>query len=99
MANKKREPAAFLVAEDRHSDAKIAGICGISERVLGKWKNRPEFAERVQELIAIFADRALKFGLARRERRLNVLDDLHDRILTVMDERSSSSWRSYRANC
>jgi hypothetical protein len=89
LANKKREQAAFLVAEDRHSDSKIAEICGISERALGKWKNRPEFAERVEELTAIFADRVLKFGLARRERRLTVLTDIHERILTVIDERSN----------
>jgi hypothetical protein len=89
LANKKREQAAFLVAEDRHSDSKIAEICGISERALGKWKNRPEFAERVEELTAIFADRVLKFGLARRERRLTVLSDMHERMLRVIDERSN----------
>jgi hypothetical protein len=44
-----------------------------------------EFATRVQELTAIFPDRALKFGLAHR---LAVLSYMHERIFTVIDARS-----------
>ena len=87
MANKKREQAAQLLAEDRHPDIKIAELCGISERNLQKWKQRPEFRSRINELTGMYADRALKFGLARRERRLSVLSDMHERLLMVIEER------------
>ncbi len=89
LPSKRREQAAQLLAEDRFPDRKIAELCGISEQSLNKWKQRPEFAARVQELIAIYAERALKFGLARRERRITVLSDMHDRILLVIEERAA----------
>ena len=94
LPSKRREQAAQLLAEDRFPDRKIAELCGISEQSLNKWKQRPEFSARVQELIAIYAERALKFGLARRERRLTVLSDMHDRILSVIEERSADPCRA-----
>jgi len=89
LPSKRREQAAQLLAEDRFPDRKIAELCGISEQSLNKWKQRPEFSARVEELIAAYAERALKFGLARRERRLTVLSDMHDRILSVIEERAA----------
>jgi Helix-turn-helix of insertion element transposase len=89
LPSKPREQAAQLVAEDRFSDAKIAEICGISEAGLWKWKQRPDFVKRVEELTAIYGERVLRFGLARRERRLAVLSDMHERLLTLIDERAN----------
>lgn len=89
LENKRREQAAQLLAEDRYTDAKIAEICGISERALAKWKKRGEFATRVQELTDKYGERALKLGLARRERRLTVLSDMHERLLTIVEERGN----------
>jgi hypothetical protein len=88
LVHQRREQAAQLVAEDRFPDTKIAEICEISEACLSKWKKRPEFAERVKELTAVYGDRVLKFGLARRERRLAVLSDVHEKILTLIDARA-----------
>jgi hypothetical protein len=78
-----------MVAEDRHPDWKIAESLGISESALTKWKRDKAFAARVAELTAQFSERALKHALARRERRLQVLSDIHERILTVIDERAA----------
>jgi hypothetical protein len=88
LANKRREQAAQLLAEDRFPDEKIAELCQISLACLSKWKKRPEFAGRVAELTAVYGERVLKFGLARRERRLAVLSDMHERILTLIEARS-----------
>jgi hypothetical protein len=88
LLHKRREQAAQLVAEDRFPDVRIAEICDISEACLSKWKKRPEFAERVKELTGIYGERVLKYGLARRERRLAVLSEIHDKILTLIDARA-----------
>jgi hypothetical protein len=88
LLHKRREQAAQLVAEDRFPDVKIAEICEISEGCLSKWKKRPEFADRAKELTAIYGERVLKYGLARRERRLAVLSEVHERILTLIDARA-----------
>jgi hypothetical protein len=39
-------------------------------------------------LTAIYGERVLKFGLARRERRLAVLSEVHEKILTLIDARA-----------
>src|ERR1700690_3870045 len=88
MRNKRWEGAAQMLAEDRHSDLEIAQLCGIHLRTLGKWKVRPEFAARVKELSGIYADRALRFGLARKERRLTVLSDMHEKLVRIVEERA-----------
>jgi hypothetical protein len=88
LTSKKHEKAARLVADDRHSDTRIAELCGITERTLERWKKEPKFSERVQSIVLTYSERALRGGLARREKRVAVLNDMHDRMLTVIDERS-----------
>lgn len=90
LTNQKREQAAQLIAEDRFVDIKIAEKCGITERTLTNWKNDEEFKTRVAELVDAFSRRALKYALARRERRVTVLNDLHERMLQVIDERAQN---------
>ncbi len=85
---KKRERAAQLIAEDWLSDEKIAGDVGIGRRTLARWKASPRFIARVKEISAAFADRALKHALARKERRITVLNDLHEKLLQVIAERA-----------
>jgi len=88
LTSKKREKAARLVAEDRHSDARIAELCGITERTLERWKKEPMFSERVKSIVLAYSEKALRDGLARRERRVAVLNDMHNRMLSVIDERA-----------
>jgi hypothetical protein len=89
LANRKKEHVATLLAEDRFPDRRIADIVGVTSRTIDNWKTEPEMQARVAELTKQFSDRVLKFGLARRERRLQVLCDMHDRILDVIDARAA----------
>jgi hypothetical protein len=88
ITTKQREMAAQMVAEDEYPDAGIASRVGISERTLERWKLQPAFRERVARLVHVYAERALKHGLARQERRLSVLNDLHGKLLQIIRERS-----------
>jgi hypothetical protein len=87
---KKREKAAQLVAEDVLSDEKIAAEVGIGRSTLARWMVDRHFLARVETIAAAYAKRALKHGLARKECRLAVLNDLHQRMLQVIEERGLS---------
>jgi hypothetical protein len=89
-ATKTREMAAQLVADDRLPDREIAEQCGIDKATLERWKLQPTFRARVQAIVEAYAKRALKNGIARRERRVGVLNDLHNKMLQVIDERAKS---------
>jgi hypothetical protein len=88
--NKTREMAAQLVADDRLTDREIAKRCGIAPATLERWKLQPTFKARVQAIVEAYARRALKHGIARKERRVGVLNDLHNRMLQVIEERAAS---------
>jgi len=87
---KKREKAAQLIAEDCLSDEKIAAEVGIGRSTLARWKGDRNFLARVETIASAYAKRALKHGLARKEYRLAVLNDLHQRMLQVIEERALS---------
>ena len=89
-ATKTREMAAQLVADDRLTDREIADHCGIDKATLERWKLQPTFRARVQAIVEAYAKRALKHGISRRERRVGVLNDLHNKMLQVIDERAKS---------
>jgi hypothetical protein len=89
-ATKTREMAAQLVADDRLTDREIAEQCGIDKATLERWKLQPTFRARVQAIVEAYAKRALKHGIAQRERRVGVLNDLHNKMLQVIDERAKS---------
>jgi transposase len=88
LKNKRREQAAQLLAEARFSHKKIADLVGVSLASITKWKRKPEMAERIAELTAIYAEKALKEGLALRENRLAVLGEMHEKLLTIVQERA-----------
>jgi Helix-turn-helix of insertion element transposase len=87
---KKREKAAHLLAEDHLSDEKIAAKVQIGRRTLARWKAAPSFMARVRAISTAYAERALNHGLARKERRIAVLNELHDKMLLVIEERAES---------
>jgi AcrR family transcriptional regulator len=80
----------FLVAEDAMTEQQIAEKCGIGVRTLQRWKPDKTFAERVNEITRAYADRVLRQGLARKERRIAVLSALHQKMLQVIAERAES---------
>jgi hypothetical protein len=63
---------------------------GIGRSTLARWKIDRRFLTRVQTIAAAYAKPALKHGLARKEFRLAVLNDLHQRMLQVIEERALS---------
>src|SRR5260370_35713047 len=82
--------AAQLVADDRLTDREIAEQCGIDKATLERWKLQAAFKARVQAIVEAYTKRALKHGIARRERRIGVLNDLHNKVLQVIDERAKT---------
>lgn len=87
----KREKAIQLLAEDYLSDEQIAAEVGIARRTLARWKANPEFARRVGQVTTAYAEGVLKHGLARKTRRLAVLNELHEKMLQVIAERATNS--------
>lgn len=85
----RQEQAAVLLAEDRYSDEQIAGKVGVTRRSLAKWKLQPPFAARVREVTDKLAVIARRHGIARRERRLATLQDMHNKLLLVIEERAA----------
>lgn len=91
---RKQERAALLVAADELTDVEIAKKVKISPSCLTLWKGtHPLFRARVKELHDKWRheqeDVFLTEGLARRGFRLQNLNDLRDRIMTVIAERAS----------
>jgi hypothetical protein len=89
LKNKRQEQAAHMIADDRHSDMKISKILGMHFQTLAGWKKRPEFAARVAELVATYAEQATRAGLANRNNRIRLLQEQAEKIQTVIDERAT----------
>ena len=89
LESKRREMAARYVAEDELTDTEIAEKLGVTQRTLERWKRQDNFRARVNTLVNVYADRFLEQGLARKGQRLQVLNDLHDRMLRVIAERAN----------
>jgi hypothetical protein len=86
----KQELAANLVSEDRLTDEQIAEELGIDRRTLTRWKDIPEFSARVQAISEAFAQRVMSRGIARRVHRVAVMDDIHRKLLTVIEKRATN---------
>lgn len=87
--SKKSEQAAALVAQDSQSDADIAEACDISRATLARWKQHPEFAGRVEQLVAEFAAAVKAEGIANRQNRVAALNDRWQRIQQVIEARAA----------
>lgn len=81
--------AAVLCAEDELSDELIAKEVGIGRTTLNRWRELPAFQDAVNERAADMERSTLRLAIARRNKRLEVLDDLHTKSLAVMAARSA----------
>ncbi len=88
--SKEREKAALLVAEDKLTDEQIASKLGIHKVTLERWKQRPEFRTRVQEHKDKWARALEAKGVASKELRVDVLNDLHESLRKLKAERAVS---------
>lgn len=83
-----RERAAVLVAEDELSDRQIAESLNIHHKTLAAWKRHPDFRAQVAHHAEDIARAMLRLTIAKKHKRVKVLDDLHSKLLTVIDERA-----------
>lgn len=85
---KKHHEAALLVAEDELSDEAIAAQVGITRQTLYVWKQKPEFAALVGDNVGRIQAGMLKLAIAKKHKRVAVLDDLHERAMQVVVDRA-----------
>ena len=81
--------AAQHVADDRLTDVQIAAQLGRSRFWLASQKRNPVFMARVKEIVDETVAALKAEGIARRENRQAVLQDLHERNCLIMDERAA----------
>lgn len=88
--SKVKERAAVLVAEDELSDERIAEECGVHRRTLARWKEHAEFRDRVGEHVEETRRAMARLAIAKRHKRVAVLDQLHEGLLRVVAERAAA---------
>lgn len=86
----RKEQAALLVARDEKTDEIIAAEIGIGRATLKRWKQDARFIARVEEHKATWREQVTQTGIAIMEQRVATLNDLHDRMLTIIAERAAS---------
>lgn len=86
-----RAEAAAAIAEGRLTIAEIAEIAGVNRRQLARWRERQEFEDRIQELMAQMDQAVQCRGIARKVRRIEELDARWDKMRRVIEERAASS--------
>jgi hypothetical protein len=84
----RRERAAVLVAADELKDVEIAAVLGVGRRTLARWKTDPDFAALVGDHAGQIAASCLKFSIAKKHKRIGVLDDMHTRAVQVISDRA-----------
>jgi hypothetical protein len=85
----KSELAATLLADDRLSDVEIARRCGVTERTLNNWKKDPTFQARIKAVTTKFSDGVTRSAILQKKKRVEILQNLQDRLLQVVDERAN----------
>lgn len=86
----KRFRAATLLAEDELTDNEIAAEVDVCRDTINAWKRVPEFTACIAKLAAEFGERAGRYAIARKTRRIAALDDRWGRMLEVIEERAAS---------
>jgi hypothetical protein len=81
--------AAVLVAEDEISDIDIAAAVGIGRTTLHRWKQHPDFTAQVGDTVGDLNRAMLRLAIAKKRKRLTVLDTLHAKALKVIEARST----------
>jgi len=81
--------AAVLLAEDELTEDKIAAEVGVSIRTLYDWKQRPD----MQDAMAAHAQKVQagmsRLAIAKRHKRVAVLDELHGKLLAIIEARAN----------
>src|SRR6266700_5148058 len=64
------EKAAALLTIGNLSDSDVAQQVGVSRRTLARWKEEPEFGQRVTDLVKIARDEAKKYAISDKDARV-----------------------------
>jgi hypothetical protein len=88
LRDPKREQAAQMLAEDVLTDGEIGGKLGVSDRRVRQWKQEAAFLHRLDFLRQSFAERALRHGIARRDKRVQSAQDDYERLGRVIEARA-----------
>lgn len=78
----------MLVAEDDLSNADIAAAVGVARQTLDLWKLRPEFKARAAEHVAELEAAVSRYAVAKRRKRVAIIQGQVDRLLGVIEERA-----------
>ena len=85
-----KDEAARLIAYGEISNAKVAEVVGVGHDTLYRWKNMPEFSERVQEFVAeiseALAESTLTAIRANAAARLELLDKVARLVRQITPE-------------
>lgn len=85
---KRREKAAYLVAENKLTDIEIAAQVGVNHGTIDRWKKRPGFQVRVKEHVETWRAAFKGQGIADRQARVDAANDRHRRLQQVIEERA-----------
>lgn len=85
---KKHHKAALLLAEDELTDEQIAAEVGVHRTTLAGWKKDPMFAGLVGDQVGRLNAAMLRLPIAKKRERLKTLNMLHQRAISVIEERA-----------
>lgn len=83
------DEAVKLVAEDRLTDVEIAAQLGKTKKTLENWKQDPQFRERVDAYREEVRAALVARGIREKENRIRTYNDIHGKLLQVIEERAA----------
>lgn len=83
-----RERAAAFLAEGRLTDEDIADSLGVSRASVARWKTYPDFAARVNSLVADAREAVRRQGIANRQNRVDALNNRWLAMQSVIEQRA-----------
>lgn len=81
-----RLKAASLVAQDVLTNGEIGRACGVTEKTIERWKQRADFAARVESERVAIADAIRAEGIANKQNRIDSYRrdfDLTERVIAA----------------
>ncbi len=85
----KQIQAAALLAADEISDEAIAERLGVARKTLQRWRELPDFLDAMADHNHRVETAMLRLDIAKRHKRVAILNDLQNKMLTVIDERAA----------
>ena len=84
-----KERAASMLADGEPTDAQIAGEIGVDAWTLWSWKQRPEFATRVRQIVEQAGEEMAHLAIAKKLGRMRAYDERWRELQRVIAERAA----------